>query len=345
MNVYKNWLVYNIILKMNTPYMIRYVYYYILFLFAKLMQLFQSKPPLPQELIKPKTPVEIYEDSYTQKFLKTFEPSSNNTTQVNRMEQDMNNMETDELDDTTTIVKEVKQYSQNIDKIIYSRKELLEILKDPQNELEKKWASNILFETTPRGNIAMHYDIFKQGFAYYADQQVSYSILNVAAMKYCMSFGCRDFFVDEQVLTEENTSPFIQMQVEEEKNEMDKKKEKVRELMPELKNARFAKFKNYSNKPKTTEDKPNTESTDKKESIPAVEPIINRFIYMGKMVNFSFLQKIPMKKPVQNKPLLANMTTKYDGMFQDVSIEKNPEKMNYKDYKALIDMNYGAKLD
>ena len=305
---------------MNTPYMIRYVYYYILFLFAKIMQVFQLRQS-PVEIIKQKTPVEIYMDSYTQKFLKTF-------------------VLTDALLESSDAVLEHKQYSQNIDKIVYSRKELLEILKDPKNDLEKKWSSNILFETTPRGNIVMHYDIFKQGFAYYADQQVTYNILNVAAMKYCLMFGCRDFFVDEKILTEENKSPFIQIQLDEEKEENDKKKDKVRELMPELKNAPLAKFKNYSNKP-VDESKQSNESvddtkpsdkkpSDKKPSDKKLDLFVNRFIYMGKMANFSFLQKIPMKKTaIKNATTTTN--TQYDGMFGDVVLEK----MSYKDFKAL----------
>jgi hypothetical protein len=286
---------------MNIFYIFRYLYYYTLFLCVKFTRFFQ---PTQELVIKPKTDIEIYESSYNKRFLKIFnEPS---LSQDNDLGQN--------------------KYNSNIDPILYNRKELLEELKDPNNEYEKKWQKNILYETTPRGNIAMHYDIFKQGFAYYADQSITYNMLNVAAMKYCVYFSCRDFFIDEKILPE--LSPFTKIILEEEKVENDKKNESVKKMIPNMVNARLAKLKNYSIQPelvKTELVKP--ESTDKMY-------IMNKFIYLGKTNNFSFIQKVPIKKVTIKEP------SSFDAMFTDIQIDKDKrtidkDKMDYKAFKLL----------
>ena len=261
------------------------------------MQQFQVPPPPPPEI--PKTKTEIYESSYTQKFLKTFE------------------------------LENPSVYNSNIDAILYDRKELLEQLIDGENEHEKKWRSRILYETTPRGNIVMHYDIFKQGFAYYSDQAITYNILNVAAMKYCVAFSCRDFFLDEKILT--HPSQFTKILVDEEKAESDKKKEYVKQMIPNMANARLAKFKNYAiDKPKI--DKPNIDNiTGTKHPIkPEAEPeyVMNKFINLGKTNNFSFIQKIG--KPMTPSLISATVSTQFDSMFTDIKVEP---KLNYKLFK------------
>ena len=268
------------------------------------MMLFQptSIPP-----IKIKSEIEKYESSYLAKFKKTFEQSINST-------------------------------NSNIDAILYNRKELLEQLKDPNNEYEQKWRKNILYETTPRGNIVMHYDIFKQGFVYYSDQTITYNLLNVAAMKYCLYFSCRDFFTDEHILTE--PSPFTKILMDEEKAESDKKKESVKQMIPNMANARLVKFKNYSTVDDKTKVVNNNIKTDetKNESLCTM----NKFINLGKIVNFSFTQKIPINKyrvavnkssvnqPAVNQSIV-NQSSEFDAMFTDIKIDKG--KMDYKSFK------------
>jgi hypothetical protein len=58
---------------------------------------------------------------------------------------------------------DTKDYNDNIEKIVYIKKEFFEILADPENPLENLWKKRILIENTPRGNIYMYYDIFETG--------------------------------------------------------------------------------------------------------------------------------------------------------------------------------------
>ena len=282
---------------MNLFGMFRYFYYYMFFL---LMQLFKPVAPI-QELLKPKTDIELYEESYSPKFLGIVKVVDQLTNTVN-------------LDQSSK-----NKYNTNIDDIIYNRTELLKCLKDVKNPHEEKWRKNILYETTPRGNIVMYYDIFKQGFAYYSDQTMNYTILNIAAMKYCMYFSCLDFFIDEQVL-KEHVSPFCKMIKDEETAENNKKKEHVKQMIPNMTGARFAKLKNYS-----------IDNTDKSQELVKKDETfdyqINKFIHLGKISNFSFLQKKSNK--IYNQP--AN-PTKFDEMFSDVKCITR-EIVSYKMFK------------
>lgn len=153
-----------------------------------------------------------------------------------------------------------QNFSSNIDAVFYTRKELNKILLVENNHLEKVWKTRIMIDSTPRGNLIMFYDVYKQGFAYYSDQNsLPYSVLNGAAMKYVVMFGCRDFYMDENFLPEEYPSPLAKIFLEDEKPdsrdnddiEANKKgagtgtKIKTKPEKIDTKSGPFAKLKNY----------------------------------------------------------------------------------------------------
>ena len=194
----------------------------------------------------------------------------------------------------------------NINQDIYDRKKLSELLKDESNELERLWKTRILYETTPRGPVIMYYDIFKQGFAYYSDQSgIPYSILNAVAMKYVVTFFCRDLFFDEITITTEKLSPLVKVFNEEEK----KAKPKTTQ---EKEDQPFAKLRNYKTEQPVVKTGNKEEDEEKEKERPKMK---NKFISLGKMYNFSIVQKAPKNKKLPNKP------TSFDGMF------------SYKDFK------------
>jgi hypothetical protein len=171
-------------------------------------------------------PVLQYVQKRTSQFLKTFEKINSNE----------------------------NKYNTNIDTIIYNKADFFDTLLDPNNFLEKIWKKRILIENTPRGNIYMYYDIFKQGFAYYSDQAgIPYRILNAVAMRYVVVFHCRDFFLDDNVLPNGQKSPLLNVFIEDNEEEKQKKRDKMDAMKINLKNAPFAKFKTYQNTPKNIE--------------------------------------------------------------------------------------------
>jgi hypothetical protein len=111
----------------------------------------------------------------------------------------------------------------------------------------------------------MFYDSYKMGFSYYSDTQyLSYNILNAIAMKYVIYFSCLDLYMDDQCGF---SSPL---------NNIYKKKEETVKKQKTLSN-QFVKYKNYNK---------NTELSQ------ITELNLNRFLFLGKTSNFSYLQKI-----------------------------------------------------
>jgi hypothetical protein len=221
-----------------------------------------------------------YIDNKREQFLKTFEPSY------------------------------IKDMNSSIDSVLYSKKEFQELLKDVNGDIEKQWKTRILFENTPRGNIIMFYDIYKQGFSYYSDNtSIPYYLLNAVAMKYVLLFSCRDFFMDNQVTPPEQPSPLIKIYFEEPKKEEKEKSKK------NIESGNFAKFRTYN---KVT-------SQDKIKCVPEKEYNRNIFINLGKMVNFQFIQSTPKKK-------LGGFTSNLTDMLLN---ETNLQKyvMSYGDFK------------
>jgi len=204
------------------------------------------------------------------------------------------------------------------------------------NELEKIWKTRIIFENTPRGNVILFYDAYKQGFSYYCDQKtISYDLLNAAAMKYVSIYRCLHFFIDETIVPDKYKSPFIKLYfTEETKNTLVHKNTNT-----------FAHMRNYGkenpNAKKPLPNKKNTLSTmflkqllpKEKQNVSVLEPepdkIKNKFMYLGKINNFKLLQSLPKKRKILAKfksPLLENI--KLDSYVQR-------ETMSFKDFKKL----------
>ena len=264
-----------------------------------------------------------------------------------------------------------EKLNENIDDFFYNKNDLFKVLKNENNLIEKIWKTHILYEPTPRGNVIMYYDVYKYGFTYYSDQTIPYSILNAVAMKYCILFCCRDFFMDEvttveaeniyfpkikeivegdgeleiknQEIVDKNlekqqynfVSPLIKIYFEEEKKEepTEKKKIDAKELM---KNAPLAKLKNYK---MTTVKNSKTNTT-----ISAPQVLLkNKFIYLGKTMNYSILQKqikpqnIGLSQKSEFNSLFSETTTSTNTKTLELHT-KNPKinKLSWKDYKTNI---------
>jgi hypothetical protein len=208
--------------------------------------------------------------------------------------------------------------NRNIDKVFYNKKELQNILVKQNNELEKIWKTRILFENTPRGNIIMHYDVYKQGFAYYCDTNgIPYSILNSVAMKYVNVYHCRDLFMDNEYLENEKESPLIKLYLEQEKED---KRDTHEKQLPKLDNSAFAKLKNYQKVEK---------DDNKKELNPEREFNRNIFVNLGRISNFNFLNK-----PVNKSKLNGFYSSLLDGVTSEGEVQQ--KVMSYGKYKELL---------
>jgi hypothetical protein len=183
-------------------------------------------------------------------------------------------------------------------------------------------------------------DAYKQGFAYYSGQTgIPYSVLNAVSMKYVMMFRCRDFFMDENILPE--PSGITRKHKEADEREKQDKKEKMSNDAPkslsesaakkESDHSAFAKFKSYNNvsakviqKPSSnpSENKPKVSNSSSNSSTEtktlAAEKKVNCHVSLGKMSNYSFLNK----KPKQHVGFESDLLPK--------------KKLSYADYKKFL---------
>lgn len=233
--------------------------------------------------VREKTPTEKYIEKHNNEFIKTYKKGLND----------------------------------NIDNYFYIKNGLKQILEEKDNILEKKWKQKILYESTPRGNVVMHYDPYKLGFIYYCDtNSISYPILNAVAMKYCTIYRCHDFFTDNEKIPNEEETTFIKLHCKEEPN-----KKKSNKKSNKLDNNVFAKLKNYS--------KPDVNNESKDGNPPKKEFYRNKFVYMGKINNIPFLQSIK----VQNNSI-NGFSSQYT---EDLQGESNLQKsvLSFKDFKNI----------
>lgn len=173
-------------------------------------------------------------------------------------------------------------YNENIDAVIYSREKYNEILQDDNNALEPQWARRVMMECTPRGNLIMVYNLYKQSFDCYADNYIHHKLLTAAAMKYVILYRCRDFFIDSNYVPADRPSNITAaIKAFDDAKNKERKKEREKEREKAIKGP-FVRNKSAATEIKAT-------AADTKATAP--EQTINKFSYMGKLANFSMLRK------------------------------------------------------
>ena len=206
-----------------------------------------------------------------------------------------------------------KVLNKNIEKDFYSE--------NVQNKsVLNRWKSNLLIESTPRGNVIMYYDVDKQSFSYYSDtNSIPYPMLNAISMKYVLTFRCLDFFMDTKYNYE---STLLLYWLNEEKKKEKKEKEGKKKLFDVNKGPFLKKKRSNLNK-----DEKKGEQEESKEDENKLKHV-NRFICEGKYRDYSLLQKVP-------KVYHTNgfHTQVLDELDSETQLQK--QVLSYKDFKRL----------
>ncbi len=163
------------------------------------------------------------------------------------------------------------------------------------NELEKTWRRRQLMLNTPRGLVIMFYDAYKLGFSYYANDFIPYPVLNAIAMKYVIMYRCRDFFIDEHIIPDDEKSRLINLFEVDKPADIAAIAEKNGINIPT--DAPFAKLKTYNKGTGLDQSNIPTKNVGDKRTTKSGMEIkrTNRFINLGKTRNFEVLNK---PKPV-----------------------------------------------
>ena len=175
--------------------------------------------------------------------------------------------------------------------------------------------NSIIIENTPKGNIIMFWNNKRETFTYYSDSTIPYSILEVVARKYVLTYNCKKLYINMFIELELAEKNFLEL------NSLKSKKQVVEPITETniesdkiIPSNVFAKFKNYnkdnnknvaisldsSKKAINSNPKNSSVNTSIKEE-KFVKERANRYSYEGKFCNYSFLQKIDKK--ILNKNL------------------------------------------
>lgn len=207
----------------------------------------------------------------------------------------------------------------NVNQAFYSKDTYQAVITTDNNLLESEWKRRILFENTPRGNVIMYYDPYKLAFAYYCDtNSIPYNLINAVAMKYVLSFHCTHLFVDNEITPTDKSSPLINiLMVDAPDKTKTKTKNKDSTSGIDMKNAPFAKFKKAAVQFNKNDDKNKQPATYNH----------NKFVCVGKIINFSFLNKVP----TANRSGNGFQSKLLDNLAAETTLQM--QVMSYKDFK------------
>jgi hypothetical protein len=227
----------------------------------------------------------------------------------------------------------------NIEKCFYDAKQYALAIEHADNELEKTWRRRIMFENTPRGNIIMYFDAYKQGFVYYSDNSnIPYGVINASIMKYVILFRCRDFFMDNQITPDNMHSPLLDIADTSDNSTPNEPVGSCKE--PAIKSSAFAKLKNYSTisakatgqdsiggRRKTGDELVSNANESVRKTTEEKKHTRNKIIYSGKICNFNLLQKPNVIKPLDVASDLL------DGIKENSNVQS--QVFSYKDFKRM----------
>lgn len=146
---------------------------------------------------------------------------------------------------------------------IVSKTEIAELA---ESQLIQERLANLKYsfvmEHTPIGNVLMYYDSVKEAFEYYSDNVVPYRYLDTVCRKYVIMNACRLLYVD----------------ISQELKEFQSKNVEEKQI-----SSVFVKLKNY----KKTVSKPSVKVMLKAKT--------NKYLYQGRMNNFSFMKQSESK--------------------------------------------------
>ena len=180
----------------------------------------------------------------------------------------------------------------------------------------RRLSCNFVVEQTPLGNVFMcyHYhenDQALNAFHYYSDSTIPYGFLEVVAKKYVVAFDCKMVYVEIQNEIE-NTKKKQEETAATAKDREEEVRASPHLTRPPTKPNVFAKFKEYNRdtmsqskellQPKLSHQANATISSmsvklqnEKKENPAFVKEQINKYVFKGRVQNFSFLKKVDRK--------------------------------------------------
>ena len=198
-----------------------------------------------------------------------------------------------------------------------------------------------LRETTPRGDIIMHYDAETKSFHYYSNSKnIPYSTLDAVARKYVCLHKDPSIYIDIRDEVQKGREKCLKQDKDNKSKlaRLERNKDKSgNEILSSAKKSLFAAFKNY----KTGQNVPKSlKNYDGKKEMVIMKDNVNKFVYKGTLDQYEFdLNSHKNKK--HSPPSLfkgeTNNVKKCDESVECVeTIDNKDENLSYADFKKNL---------
>jgi hypothetical protein len=222
----------------------------------------------------------------------------------------------DELD-------ELKRSSSSVEPFIFS-----DALLDP------------LRETTPRGDIIMHYDAETKSFNYYSNSKnIPYSTLDAVARKYvCLHKYPSSIYIDIRDEVQKGREKCL-------KQDKDNKSKLARfernkgksgnDILSSAKKSLFAAFKNYKTGQNVSK---SLKNYDEKKEMVIMKDNVNKFVYKGTLDQYDFDVNSHKNKKHSPASLLKHETNNVnrDECVENIVVDNQDENLSYADFKKNL---------
>ncbi len=191
---------------------------------------------------------------------------------------------------------------------------------------------NPLRETTPRGDIIMHYDAETKSFNHYSNSKnIPYSTLDAVARKYVCLHKDPSIYIDIRDEVQKGREKYLK-QDKDNKSKLERNKDKSGNvILSSAKKSLFAAFKNY----KTGRNMPKSlHNYDGKKEIVIMKDCVNKFVYKGTLDQYDF--DLNSHKNKKHSPLLKHETNNVDNVNHDETlenVENQDQDLSYTDFK------------
>ena len=189
-----------------------------------------------------------------------------------------------------------------------------------------------LRETTPRGDIIMHYDAETKSFHYYSNSKnIPYSTLDAVARKYVCLHKDPSIYIDIRDEVQKGREKCLK-QDKDTKSKLAKlernKGKSGNEILSSAKKSLFAAFKNY----KTGQNVPKSlHNYDEKKEMVIMKDNVNKFVYKGTLDQYDFDLNSHKNKKHSPPSLFKGETN-----VESVVVDNKDENLSYADFKKNL---------
>jgi len=198
-----------------------------------------------------------------------------------------------------------------------------------------------LRETTPRGDIIMHYDAETKSFNYYSNSKnIPYSTLDAVARKYVCLHKDPSIYIDIRDEVHKGREKCLKQDKDNKSKlaKLERNKDKSgNDILSSAKKSLFAAFKNY----KTGRNVPKSlHNYDEKKEMVIMKDNVNKFVYKGTLDQYDFDLNSHKNKNKKHspQPLFKDETNnvKCDKSIETIVVDNQDENLSYADFKKNL---------